>query len=221
MRTNPLGIAVLVLRSMEKYVKHHIVLAAAMLLLAGVCHAGIITLSGTISGANENPATPSPGTGFALVTLNTTAQTLEVNVVFSNLLAFIPGTSTPSGTTASHIHCCVAPPGNAGVATTTPSFTGFPLGVDSGSFDRVLDLTMASSYNPAFVTAQGSLAAAETALENGLINSQTYLNIHTNAFPGGEVRAFLTPTPEPTTVALTLSGFGGLWLVRRRLRFQR
>ena len=27
----------------------------------------------------------------------------------------------------------------------------------------------------------------------------------------------LTPTPEPTTVALALSGFGGLWLIRRRL----
>jgi MYXO-CTERM domain-containing protein len=197
-------------------VKHPIVLAAAVLLLAGVGHSGIITLSGTISGANENPATPSLGTGFALVTLDTTAQTLEVNVFFSNLLATIPGTSTPSGTTASHIHCCVAPPGNAGVATTTPSFTGFPLGVDSGSFDRVLDLTMSSSYNPAFITAQGSLSAAETALENGLMSSQTYLNIHTNAFPGGEVRAFLTPTPEPMTGVLALAGFGALWLIRRQ-----
>ena len=198
--------------------KHYIVLAAAVLLLAGVGEAGIVTLSGPISGLNENPATPSLGTGFALVTLDTTAQTLEVNVFFSNLLATIPGTSTPSGTTASHIHCCVSSPGNAGVATTTPSFMGFPLGVDSGSFDRVLDLTMSSSYNPAFITAQGSLAAAEAALENGLTNSQTYLNIHTNAFPGGEVRAFLTPTPEPTTAALALSGVGLLWLTRRRFR---
>jgi len=199
-------------------VKNCIVLAAAVLLLAGVGEAGIVTLSGSISGPNENPATPSLGTGFALVTLDTTAQTLEVNVFFSNLLATIPGTSTPSGTTASHIHCCVSSPGNAGVATTTPSFMGFPLGVDSGSFDRVLDLTMSSSYNPAFITAEGSLAAAEAALENGLINSQTYLNIHTNAFPGGEVRAFLTPTPEPTTAALALSGVGLLWLTRRRFR---
>jgi MYXO-CTERM domain-containing protein len=191
-------------------------LAVAVLLLAGVGHAGLVTLTGNISGLNENPATPSAGTGFALVTLDTTAQTLEVNVVFSNLLAFIPGTSTPSGTTASHIHCCVAPPGNIGVATTTPSFTGFPLGVDSGSFDRVLDLTSASSYNPAFVTANVNLAGAETALVNGLLAGQTYLNIHTNAFGGGEVRAFLTPTPEPTTVALALSGFGALWLIRRR-----
>ena len=102
--------------------KHYIVLAAAVLLLAGVGEAEIVTLSGPISGLTENPATPSLGTGFALVTLDTTAQTLEVNVFFSNLLATIPGTSTPSGTTASHIHCCVSPPGNVGVATTTPSF---------------------------------------------------------------------------------------------------
>jgi MYXO-CTERM domain-containing protein len=198
-------------------VKRTFGLAAAALLVAGVGQAAPFILTGTLSGLNENPATTSAGTGFALMTLDTTAQTLEVNVVFSNLLATTV-TGAPSGTTASHIHCCVSPPDNAGVATTTPTFAGFPLGVDSGSFDRILDLTSASSYNPAFVTAQGGLTAAETALVNGLLAGQTYLNIHTNAFPGGEIRAFLTPTPEPTTMALALSALAVLWLVRRRVQ---
>src|ERR1700732_86713 len=44
---------------------------------------------------------------------------------------------------------------NAGGATTVPAFSGFPLGVTSGTYDHVLDLTSASSYNPAFVTMQG------------------------------------------------------------------
>ena len=183
-------------------------LVVATLVLACVSQATTITLTGVLSGLNENPPTPSAGTGTAVVTLDTVAQTLMVNVVFSGL---------SSGTTASHIHCCVAPPGNAGVATTTPSFPNFPLGVTSGSYLRIFDLTSSTTYNPAFITAQGSLAAAETALINGLLNDQTYLNIHTTAFPGGEVRAFLVPTPEPSALVLALSGFAGLWVIRRRL----
>jgi hypothetical protein len=41
----------------------------------------------------------------------------------------------------------------------------------------------------------------------------TYLNIHTTAFGGGEVRAFLDPVPEPTTVALALGGLVALCLM--------
>jgi hypothetical protein len=41
------------------------------------------------------------------------------------------------------------------VATTLPTFAGFPLGVTSGTYINTLDLTLASSYNPAFVTANG------------------------------------------------------------------
>ena len=86
-----------------------------------------------LTGAKENPTNPSPGLGSAEITLDTTAHTLRVSVVFTGLTA---------GTTASHLHCCVAPPGNAGVATTTPSFVGFPLGVTSGSMDRTYDTTL-------------------------------------------------------------------------------
>ena len=188
---------------------------AHLLMLAGATYAGPITLTGLFSGANENPSTGSPGTGLATVTVDGTTHMLTVDVVFSGLFPTIPGTNTPSGTTASHIHCCVAPPGNAGVATTTPTFPGFPLGVDAGTYHQTFDLTQASSFNPAFVTAQGSVGAAELALENGLLGGQTYLNIHTNAFPGGEIRAFLA-TPEPASGALALSACAALWLIRRK-----
>src|ERR1019366_8011875 len=95
--------------------------------------------------------TGSPVTEQSTVIINTLAQTMEVQLTFSGL----QGT-----TTASHIHCCTALPdaGNAGVATTTPTFTNFPLGVTSGSYDFTYDLTAAGTYNPAFVTAEGSVA---------------------------------------------------------------
>jgi uncharacterized repeat protein (TIGR01451 family)/CSLREA domain-containing protein len=158
----------------------------ALLLGLPAVHAATFVYSATLSGANENPAVVSPGTGNTIVTLNTTAHTLRVQATFSGLT---------SNTTAAHIHCCVAPPMNVGVATTTPSFAGFPLGVTSGTFDQTYDMTLASTWNPAFVTAQGSISAAEAALTAGLAAGQAYFNIHTVNNGGGEIRGFLAIQP--------------------------
>src|SRR5207249_1148612 len=111
-------------------------------------------------------------------------------------------------TTASHIHCCTTTPGsaNVGVATTLPTFTGFPSGVTSGTYDHVFDMSLASSYNPAFVTAQGSVSNAFNALVAGMETGNAYLNIHTTQFPGGEIRGLVTQVPEPEIYALMLVG---------------
>src|SRR5262249_10918988 len=77
---------------------------------------------------------------------------------------------------------------------TTPTFTGFPLGVTSGTYDHTFDTLSASSYNPAYVTAHGGTAAgAEAALAACLSAGGAYLNIHSTVDPGGEIRGFLTP----------------------------
>src|SRR5437763_8783364 len=97
------------------------------LLVAGSLFAGPITYTATMTGPGESPPNASPGTGFAVITIDSTANTLNiVSDVFSGLL----GT-----TTASHIHCCTAVPGagTAGAATQTTSFSGFPLGVTAGT----------------------------------------------------------------------------------------
>jgi len=170
-----------------------------------------ITFTGPLSGSNENPPISSPATGSATVTLDTTAHTLTIDLNFANLT---------SNTMAAHIHCCVQPPGNAGVATTVPAFLGFPLGVTSGTYHGVLNLLDAVSYNPTFVTNNGGLANADVVFETGLQNSQTYLNIHTVNNPGGEVRTFLSTAasvPEPGTSVLAVIG-AGTFAVMRRLR---
>ena len=169
---------------------------AAILALSATpaAHAAPVTYVVTLNGPNEFPANASPGTGTATADLDVTAHTLHLHVDFSGLI----GT-----TTASHIHAptAVALTGTAGVATTTPYFAGFPIGVTAGTYDNTLDLTQASSYNPSFVTAQGGLANAEAALEAAIAAGKAYLNIHTQAFPGGEIRGFLVPQATPAEAA--------------------
>jgi hypothetical protein len=180
-------------------------LTAALVVLPA--HAAFISVTTSLSGANESPPAASPGTGTATVTLDTVAHLLTVSVTFSGLTA-------PA--TAAHIHCCLATPftGNAGVATQTPSFTGFP-NATSGTYSATFNTTLAATWNSAFVTAQGSIANAEAALAAAMTTGRAYLNIHTANFPGGEIRGFLA-TPEPGTLALLGFGAAALALARRR-----
>jgi hypothetical protein len=177
-------------------------------LLASSAEAVPLVFEATLSGANEVPPVPSSGSGTATVVLDPTAQTLQINASFSGLTA-------PD--TMAHIHCCAPLGTNVGVATTVPAFPGFPLGVTSGNYASVLfDLTQPTIYNPAFITMQGGLSQAEAALITGIQNTQTYFNIHTGNFPGGEIRGQLNPVPEPTTLLLWGSAVTGLALARRR-----
>lgn len=184
----------------------------AAFLFAGSTFASTLTFNLNLSSANEVPPTASTGTATATVILDTIAQTLTVDIIFSGLT---------SGTTGAHIHCCTPSPTtmNTGVATTVPAFPGFPLGVTSGTYSDTLDLTSSASYNPAFVTLEGgTVPQAEAALIAGIEDDQTYLNIHTANNPGGEIRAALTP--EPATLLLSAAALGAL-LLRRRVHCRR
>jgi CHRD domain/PEP-CTERM motif len=169
----------------------------------------------TLSGSAEIPTNASPGTGSATFTVDLDTLMMRVQVTFANL----SGT-----TTASHIHCCTVTPGaaNVGVATMLPTFADFPLGVRGGTYDHTFDMALASSYNPAFVTAFGGVANAFNALLAGMDTRNAYFNLHTTAFPGGEIRGLLSPVvaavPEPQTYALMLAGLGVVGALARRRR---
>src|SRR6516165_8734890 len=135
-----------------------LMLLAALMLPAAAAYAKPMTFTVNLTQALEVPATGSPATGSGTVMLDPTANTLGVHLTFGGLT---------SNTIMAHIHCCltfpfatgVAAVANVGVATTVPAFPGFPIGVTSGTYDHVLDLTSLASYSSAFVTLQGGTVA--------------------------------------------------------------
>lgn len=179
-----------------------IALALAALAAPAPAAAAIHVFKAFLDGPSEAPPNASPGTGMAKVVFDGTAHTMLVEATFADLI----GT-----TAAAHIHGPTTDPGtgDAGVMTTVPTFPGFPLGVTAGAYALPFDTTLASSYSPAFVAANGGTpGGAETALLSALLDGKAYFNVHTSAFPGGEIRGFLTAVPEPATWALMIAGFG-------------
>jgi CHRD domain/Secretion system C-terminal sorting domain len=115
-------------------------------------------ISGIFSGAQENPAITSTGKGAVEGIFDPFSRILAFRIDFSNLMGNV---------TAAHFH--TGKVGENGGVTLDLVGLGFPTGVKSGSFVKVVTLT------PEQAT---SLAAG-----------RLYINIHTSVAAGGEVRA--------------------------------
>jgi hypothetical protein len=168
--------------------------AGCLALAATSANATTFTLSAILNGAQETPPVATPGTGTLTGSYDDVTNALSWSGTFTGLVA---------GTTDAHFH------GPAGVgagpaAVREPMTAGsgdvFPIGVTSGSF----------SGSATSVTIS---ASDEAELLAGL----WYVNIHTSAFPGGEIRGQVYATaPEPPALMMLVLGLAGLGVAGRR-----
>lgn len=185
---------------------------ALTMLVSSVAFAATTTYRSTMSGPSEQPPNNSPGAGIATIIFDDVARTMSLSVPFFDLIA---------DTTAGHLHCCTPEP-LIGIAPVAIGFNDFPTGVRSGLYERVFDLADAATYNAAFITAHGgTVDAARAFLLEGVANNQSYLNIHSSAYPAGEIRGFLVtlaPIPEPSSWLMFGVGLAGFGLCAARKR---
>jgi hypothetical protein len=129
-----------------------------------------VQLTATLSGDQE---TPAPGVltgayGAAVVTVDLATQTVSWTIDVFNL---------PTGTNNAHFHV-----GGPGVAGPTVVNIAFPANISN-------DYRLTGSATSANLTvrAEQGIRSWEDFLQS-LLGGQTYLNIHSTAFPGGEIR---------------------------------
>jgi len=142
-----------------------------------------------LNGESVEPPTPSTGTADAVVIIDPLAHTMYVYVNFA-LMGI---------TLQAHIHAPtdVALTGVAAPATAT--LPDFPFALSYDVYEKTLDMTQESSYSPEFLAANGGTAAsAEAALFAAIAEGRAYIDVHTDMYPDGEVRGFLTVNNTPT-----------------------
>jgi hypothetical protein len=133
---------------------------------------------------NETGAIFSPGQGTLDLVLNTNAQTLSFTLVYSGLSANI---------TQSHIHFGKEHVPGGIMVYFCSNLSNPPVGtstcpVPSGTVTGTL--TASSVVGPA---AQNVSAGNFNALVQALVSNTAYGNIHTTAFPSGEIRGQIIP----------------------------
>lgn len=177
--------------------------------LASPTQATILTWTAELSGDQEIPANVATATGAGSVQFDTVSNELSLFLEWQGL--------TGEGIQA-HIHCCVVtPPGNVGIAINLwlPADPRPATGTYTASYDLLID----DPFTVGFVSSNGgTVASALQALIDAMNagEGRAYYNIHTLAFPGGEIRGNLA-VPVPGTMSLLIGGVGFLLVRRRRL----
>jgi hypothetical protein len=144
-----------------------------LLVSATQAQAQTITFTANLHGGNEVPGVVTGSVGTATVTWNTVTRAGTYRVDVYNM---------PVGTTASHIHA-----GAAGVGG--PVVINFAVPAGGISNDFALSGTFACS-DVVPRAAQGINSCED--FEQALLLDNTYVNVHSTANPGGEIRGQLT-----------------------------
>ncbi|RMF20306.1 MAG: CHRD domain-containing protein [Cyanobacteria bacterium J083] len=159
----------------------------------------------TLEGSQEVPPVTTSASGSALLSLDKTTNLFDIQIDVTGIsVTELLGV----GANSSPLHIHLAPAGSNGNIIVDLGFLGTPVPTSTG-FSFTLPNTL-------FGGTQGNLTSDVATNVASLLAGDTYINIHTNAFPSGELRGQLTPVPEPTAILslLTLGAIGG-WLRRK------
>lgn len=167
-------------------------LVLVTLLGTSPARAHFIEAAGQLTGPGAGTA--SAATGNALVQLDLDLVTMRVVIDFTGL----------SGNSVTANLFVPTPPSGVGdIIANVPSLLAFPAGVTSGTYDQTFDLTVAGSYNPAFITAAGgTVFDALQALHDAVEADSAFITITSTSFGGGEISGALTVVPEPASLSL-------------------
>lgn len=149
---------------------------AFVLLFSAQAQAQTITFMASLNGGNEVPGVTTGSVGSATVTWNTTTKAGTYRVEVYNM---------PVGTTASHIHV-----GSASVAG--PVVINFT--VPAGGISNDYSLTGTFGCSDVTVRAAQGINSCED-FEQALLLNNMYVNVHSTANPGGEIRGQLIRQP--------------------------
>lgn len=132
------------------------------------------TLTANLNGGEETPILNTGAVGTVEVSLDVDNQEIAVTLRVFN---------APTPTTAGHIH--IGPAGIAG-----PVVINFPEAV----VGRTGDFAMTFRVGPAQFVARPAIGinTMQDAFQ-AILNGNSYVNIHTQQFPGGEIRGQLRP----------------------------
>jgi len=180
---------------------------AASTLVVATSQAAPVYYRAVASGPAEESPNGSPGSSVS---------SFEIDDLI--LRAEVPFRDLSSPTVSAHIHCCTLD-AFRGAAPIAIPFLDFPLQVTAGVYSATFDLGDPATYAPDFLAANGGTPQlASGALINAFNGNQAYVNIHSSAYPAGEIRGFAVaaPIPEPGTWAMMGMGLGVLAVLARR-----
>jgi hypothetical protein len=146
--------------------------ALFVLSTASQAQAQTVTFTAQLNGGNEVPGVVTGSAGTATVTWNTATKAGTYRVDVYNM---------PVGTTASHIHV-----GAVGVGG--PVVINFT--VPAGGISNDFGLTGTFVCTDVVARAAQGINSCED-FEQALLLNNTYVNVHSTANPGGEVRGQL------------------------------
>ena len=201
-----------------------------MVLLAGIPAHAVTILFADLTNAQENPpAIPTTTTGgFRSASFGTATFSLNdarTAMTFSSTVFNIDftGSQTPDrrdNLTVAHIHA------GPSVTRTTNGpvvwgFLGAPFNDTSPRDVRVTPFStgVGGTISGKWDAAEGNNTTLTAQLSN-VLEGRSYINFHTEQFPGGEVRGNISLAPEPSTFVLVSAGFAGL-LGLSRLKHRR